>query len=114
MDAAESASATGSVTLYNAVRPYAAANLDLAQLVQHDVLTGLHEQAASIPNLGVHTDIGYGHLTAADRAYWHLVLLGPFKRGYLTTPTTAPAALIEPLFLTNPAEASLADSRAGR
>ncbi len=114
LDAAESPTATGSLTLYNAVRPYADANLRLAQLVQSNVLASLRAAGAPIPDLGVHTDVGYGHLTAADRAYGHLVLLGPFKRGYLDTPTTVPAALIEPLFLTNPAEASLADSRAGQ
>jgi N-acetylmuramoyl-L-alanine amidase len=114
LDAAGSPTATGSVTLYDAVRPYAGASWRLAQLVQHDVLTSLRSDGDAIPDLGVHTDVGYGHLTAADRAYGHLVLLGPPKRGYLSTPTLAPAALIEPLFLTNPAEASLADSHAGQ
>ncbi len=114
LDASASPTATGSVTLYNDVRPYAEANLRLAQLVQSNVLASLRAAGAVIPDLGVHTDVGYGHLTAADRAYGHLVLLGPYKRGYLDTPTTVPAALIEPLFLTNPAEASLADSRAGQ
>ena len=114
-DAAGSPAATGSVTLYDALRPYAAANLRLARLVQHDVLASLRADGAAIPNLGVHTDVGYGFLaTQADRNYGHLILLGPAKRGYLNTPTTVPAALIEPLFLTNPAEATLADSRAGQ
>jgi N-acetylmuramoyl-L-alanine amidase len=114
-DAAASSTATGSVTLYDAVRPYAPASLRLALLVQRDVLLSLRADGAAVPDLGVHTDVGFGSaLTAADRAYGHLVLLGPAKRGYLDTPTMAPAALIEPLFLTNPQEASLADSRAGQ
>jgi N-acetylmuramoyl-L-alanine amidase len=114
-DAAASPTAAGSVTLYDAARPYAAANSRLAQLVQADVLASLRATQLVIPDLGVHTDVGYGHLaTPAGRAYGHLVLLGPPKPGYLNTPTTVPAALIEPLFLTNPAEASLADSSTGQ
>jgi N-acetylmuramoyl-L-alanine amidase len=114
LDAAGSPAATGSVTLYDAVRPYADASRRLALLAQRDVLANLRADGAAISDLGVHTDVGYGHLTAADRAYGHLVLLGPPKRGYLSTPTLVPATLIEPLFLTNPTEASLADSRAGQ
>jgi len=114
-DAAAGSSAAGSVTLYDAQRPYAAANLRLAKLVQSDVLASLSADGATVPNLGVHNDVGYGDLAAAGaQAYGHLTLLGPPKSGYLNTPTLVPAALIEPLFLTNPPEASLADSAAGQ
>ena len=114
-DAAAGPGATGSVTLYDAQRPYHAANLRLAQLLQHDVLASLSADGTSVPDLGVHNDVGYGDLAAAGaQAYGHLTLLGPAKRGYLSTPTLVPAALIEPLFLTNPSEASLADSTAGQ
>jgi N-acetylmuramoyl-L-alanine amidase len=114
-DAAAGPSAAGSVTLYDAQRSYHAANLRLAQLVQRDVLASLGADGRAVPDLGVHNDVGYGDLAAAGaQAYGHLTLLGPAKRGYLRTPTLAPAALIEPLFLTNPPEASLADSAAGQ
>lgn len=114
-NAAASPAAAGSVTLYDAVRPYAAANVRLAGLVQRDALASLRAEGAAVPDLGVHTDVGFGSaLTQADQEYGHLVLLGPAKLGYLDTPTMAPAALIEPLFLTDPQEASLADSRAGQ
>jgi N-acetylmuramoyl-L-alanine amidase len=114
-DAAASLTAAGSVTLYDAVRPYAGASLRLAKLVQREVVASLRAEGTAVPDLGVHTDVGFGSaLTQADRAYGHLVLLGPAKRGYLDTPTMAPAALIEPLFLTDPQEASVADSRAGQ
>ncbi len=114
-DAASAASAAGSVTLYDSQRPYHAANLRLAQLVQRDVLASLSAGGTAVPDLGVHNDVGYGDLASAGaQAYGHLTLLGPAKRGYLSTPTLVPAALIEPLFLTNPAEASLADSAAGQ
>jgi len=114
-NAAGSPAAAGSVTLYDAVRPYAVASRRLAQLVQREVLTSLHAEGIAVPDLGVHTDVGFGSaLTGADREYGHLVLLGPAKRGYLDTPTMAPAALIEPLFLTDPPEASVAATRAGQ
>jgi N-acetylmuramoyl-L-alanine amidase len=114
-DAAAGPSASGSVTLYDAQRPYRAANLRLAQLVQRDVLANLGADGSAVPDLGVHNDVGYGDLAAAGaQAYGHLTLLGPPKRGYLSTPTLVPAALIEPLFLTNPPEASLADSARGQ
>ena len=107
--------AAGSVTLYDAVRSFAGASLRLATLVQHDVVASLRAKGVAVPDLGVHTDVGFGSaLTQADRAYGHLLLLGPAKRGYLNTPTMAPAALIEPLFLTDPREASVADSRVGQ
>jgi N-acetylmuramoyl-L-alanine amidase len=53
-------------------------------------------------------------LTAAAQAYGHLVLLGPPMRGYVTTPSRMPGALIEPLFITDPFEASIADSPRGQ
>jgi N-acetylmuramoyl-L-alanine amidase len=115
LDAAATADAAGSVTLYDAVRPYAASSLRLADLVQANVLLSLRRHGDDVPDLGVHSDVGYGSaLTEADRAYGHLLLLGPAKPGYLDTPTMAPAALIEPLFLTDPAEATLADSALGQ
>jgi N-acetylmuramoyl-L-alanine amidase len=114
-DAAAGPGAAGSVTLYDTQRPYYAANLRLARLVQRDVLASLSADGTAVPDLGVHDDVGYGDLAAAGaQAYGHLTLLGPAKRGYLSTPTLVPAALIEPLFLTNPPEASLAESAAGQ
>jgi N-acetylmuramoyl-L-alanine amidase len=114
-DAAATPDAAGSVTLYDAVRPYAPSSLRLARLVQGDVLARLRRIGAPVPDLGVHTDVGFGSaLTQADRDYGHLLLLGPAKPGYLDTPTMAPAALIEPLFLTDSAEASLAASARGQ
>ena len=114
-DAAADTSVAGSVTLYDAQRPYHSANRRLAHLVQRNVLASLRADGAAVPDLGVHNDVGYGNLAAAGaQAYGHLTLLGPAKRGYLRTPTLVPAALIEPLFLTNPAEASLADTARGQ
>jgi N-acetylmuramoyl-L-alanine amidase len=114
-DASVSALARGSLTLYDAARPFWRDSLRLADLLQRDVLAGLNTHSASVPDDGVHTDVGYGSaVSSADRAYGHLVLLGPPKRGYLAHPTEMPCALIEPLFLTNPRDASLADSDRGQ
>jgi len=113
-NASSDTSAGGSITLYDADRPFWRSSLTLAVLVQRDVLERLRGAAAGIPDDGVHDDVGYGSaVTSADRAYGHLLILGPAKRGYFSSPSRMPGALIEPLFITNPAEASLADSRRG-
>jgi N-acetylmuramoyl-L-alanine amidase len=105
----------GSLTLYNDDRPVWRSSEQLADLVQRSVLTSLREHGYQIPDDGVHNDVGYGSLeTAADHAYNHLILLGPPKAGYLATPSEMPGALIEPLFITNPAEGSIANSPAGQ
>jgi N-acetylmuramoyl-L-alanine amidase len=108
-------SESGSLTLYDAARPFWRANRRLANVVQRSVLASLRAHGWAVADDGVHSDVGYGHLlTAADRAYGHLVLLGPAKAGYLDTPTEMPGALIEPLFITDPAEGSIANSPAGQ
>jgi len=114
-DASSSAAVRGSLTLYDAVRGFAAANLRLAQLVQHDVLARLALRGAGTLDAGVHTDVGFGSaVTNADRAYGHLLIIGPAKAGYFSSPSRMPGALIEPLFLTNPSDASIADSVQGQ
>jgi len=115
LDASSSAAVRGSLTLYDAVRGFAAANLRLAQLVQHDVLARLALRGAGTLDAGVHTDVGFGSaVTNADRAYGHLLIIGPAKAGYFSSPSRMPGALIEPLFLTNPSDASIADSVQGQ
>jgi N-acetylmuramoyl-L-alanine amidase len=104
----------GSLTLFDAARPFWRSNRRLAQLVQSSVLARLNRTRSSVADDGVHPDVGYGSsVTSADRAYGHLLLIGPAKAGYFSTPSEMPGALIEPLFVTNPVEASLADSAAG-
>jgi len=46
--------------------------------------------------------------------YGHVLLLGPAQAGYFSTPSTMPGALIEPLFVTDPFEGSLAASPTGQ
>lgn len=114
-NASTSAASAGCVTAYDAARPFAADNLRLADLVQSDVLAALNAQGWQIPDAGVHTDAGYGSsLTSASVAYGHLMLLGPAKSGYFSTPSAMPGALVEPLFITDPFEGSIAASGRGQ
>jgi N-acetylmuramoyl-L-alanine amidase len=105
----------GSLTGYDADRPFSAENLRLATLVQHDVLTAMNAQGWQIPDDGVLPDSGLGSaVSAAAQAYGHLLLLGPAEAGYFSTPSTMPGALIEPLYVTDPFEASIAVSAQGQ
>ena len=114
-NAGDGAANAGCITAYDTVRPFAAQNRRLAGLVQADVLGAMNARGWQIPDAGVQTDQGLGSsLTAASNAYGHLMLLGPAKKGYFTTPSTMPGALVEPLFITDPFEGSIAASRAGQ
>ena len=104
-------------------RPFAADNLRLANLVQNDVLSGLDARGWSIPNDGVQSDAGFGSMDgdaasgglaeeAAD--YDHLMLIGPAMSGYFTTPTQMPGVVIEPLYITDPFEGTIAASSSGQ
>jgi N-acetylmuramoyl-L-alanine amidase len=105
----------GSVTGYDAVRPFAADNHRLAGLLQADVLAAMNSQGWRIPNDGVKSDVELGSaLNNQALAYGHLVLLGPAQRGYVSTPSRMPGALIEPLFISDPFEGSIAASRRGQ
>ena len=114
-DAGDSDNA-GSVTGYDAVRPFAAENLRLATLVQTDVLAAMNAQGWDIPSEGVvdDTQLGGPALTNAAASYDHLLLLGPADPGWFDTPSQMPGALIEPLFITDPFEGSLAASPQGQ
>ncbi len=105
----------GCITAYDPARPFAAGNLRLAGLVQSDVLAAMNAQGWQIPDGGVQPDQGLGSsLTPADLAYGHLLLLGPAKEGYFSTPSMMPGALVEPLFITDRFEGSIAASSSGQ
>jgi N-acetylmuramoyl-L-alanine amidase len=106
----------GSVTGYDAVRSFAARNLRLARLVQADVLETMNRHGWQIPSGGVQSDDQLGSTvnTSTGDSYGHLLLLGPAKPGWFTTPSQMPGALIEPLFLTDPFEGSIAASSTGQ
>ena len=106
----------GTMTTYNAVRPFSAKNAQLAHLLQRAMVTALHSQPDwNTPDNGVVTDESVGNaLTAQGKAYGHLDVLGPPSPGYVDTPSSMPGALIEPLFLTDPFEGSIAASVHGQ
>jgi N-acetylmuramoyl-L-alanine amidase len=105
----------GSVTGYDSVRPFAADNLRLADLVQADVLQALNARGWAIPDEGVQPDNELGSAISSKAvAYSHLLLLGPADPGWFTTPSRMPGALIEPLFITDPFEGSIAASSEGQ
>lgn len=115
-DAGGSQLDAGSVTGYDSDRPFSAQNLKLATLVQTDVMKAMNAQGWGIPDLGVVDDsvLGGPALTTAAADYGHLLLLGPADPGFAATPSGMPGALIEPLFITDPYEGSLADSASGQ
>jgi N-acetylmuramoyl-L-alanine amidase len=117
MDAAASGQAAGSVSVYDTARPFASANAQLAGLLQKDVLAAMNGQGWQIPDDGSQPDSGFGSsvgdpstggLAAAAAAYNHLLLIGPAAPGYFSSPSAMPGAVIEPLYLTDPFEASIA------
>jgi N-acetylmuramoyl-L-alanine amidase len=115
-DAGTSSLNAGSVTGYDADRPFAAQNLRLATLVQTDVLAAMNAEGWAIPDEGVVADDSLGGPALSDQAaaYGHLLLLGPADPGYFSTPSEMPGALIEPLFITDPFEGSLAANPLGQ
>jgi len=75
----------------------------------------MNAQGWEIPNDGAQSDVGLGSvLGSTGLSYGHLVLLGPAYPGYVPTPSRMPGALIEPLFITDPFEGSIAASRRGQ
>ncbi len=115
-DAGASPLDAGSLTAYDDARPFSAQNLRLAKLLQRTVLSAMNAQGWQIPNVGVNLDIYEGGpaFTNAAASYDHLLLLGPAKAGFFSTPSEMPGAIIEPLFATDPFEASIADSAKGQ
>jgi N-acetylmuramoyl-L-alanine amidase len=115
----------GSVAAYDAARPFWRRSLRLADLVQQNVLAAMDDHGWDIPDEGVLPDSGLGSMVptapgtggalAADAAnYGHLMLLGPAMTGYFSTPSQMPGTVIEPLFITDPFEGSLAASAKGQ
>ncbi|HEV3282253.1 MAG TPA: N-acetylmuramoyl-L-alanine amidase [Acidimicrobiales bacterium] len=117
MDASTSSQNAGSVTVYDAARPFAHSNARLAGLLQTSVLTAMNADGWQIPDDGAVPDAGYGSsvgdpsaggLAAEAATYDHLLLIGPADAGFFSSPSAMPGAVIEPLYLTDPFEASIA------
>jgi len=115
-DAGTSETNAGSITAYDTDRTFSADNLRLANLVQKDVLASMNKHGWQIPNDGVvpDTTLGGPALTTTSAAYGHLLLLGPADPPWFTSPSQMPGALIEPLFITDPFEGSIANTTTGQ
>jgi len=124
LDAGGSPDNAGSLAAYDTARPFAQHNEQLATLVDSDVQTAFDTNPQwQIPDIGAVNDDSVGSISgnpgagglageAAD--YDHLMLLGPAQAGYFSTPSTMPGTVVEPLFITDPFEATVADSVAGQ
>lgn len=109
-DAFDDPSVAGSETLYDADRTFSGSNQHLAAALQSAVVAGL-----GVTDRGVWTDDAVGMaLTSSGSLYDHLVVLGPAAAGWVDQPSEMPGALVEPLFLTNPAEARFANDPSGQ
>ena len=122
-DAGASSQNAGCLTAYDTARPFATSNNLLAELLNSDVVAALNMQGWNIPDAGVvpDTDLGSfvgnpanGGIAGEAVAYDHLLLIGPAMAGFFTTPSEMPGAVIEPLYITDPFEGSIADSSQGQ
>ena len=110
-DAGGSGQSAGSVTTYDATRTFAQRDLQLAELLQGDVLDYLSAPGRHIPDNGVVQDsVFVGSARDATSANAPLILLGPAATDPTHPSSAMPGAVIEPLSLTDPFEASLAAS----
>jgi N-acetylmuramoyl-L-alanine amidase len=101
----------GTETFYDSARTFAAASRRLASNLQAALVAAL-----GTADRGVWTDdqLAAPTLTSAGSTYGHLIELGPLASGWVDDPSQMPGALVEPLFLTNAAEAQLAGDEAGQ
>jgi N-acetylmuramoyl-L-alanine amidase len=101
----------GTGTFYDSARTFSAANRRLATTLQAALVAAL-----GTDDRGVWTDdqLAAPTLTSSGSTYGHLIELGPRSAGWVDDPSQMPGVLVEPLFLTNPAEARLASDEAGQ
>lgn len=106
----------GSETFYDNARPFADDNQRFAMLVQQDVTSALANGGWNTRDRGIALDSSDNAptLSAQAAAYQYLLELGPADPGWLDHPSQMPGALCEPLFLTDPQEASIAASQSGQ
>lgn len=110
-DGFDDPSVGGTETFYDAARPFSAENRRLASALQSALVAAL-----GISDRGVWSDdkLNAPSLTSAGREYGYLIELGPKLAGWVDNPSQMPGALVEPLFLTNPAEARMAVDQEGQ
>ena len=101
----------GTETFYDPARTFAPANKRLATSLQSALVAAL-----GTADRGVWTDdqLAAPTLTSSGSSYNHLIELGPMSAGWVDAPSQMAGALVEPLFLTNPAEARVASDPSGQ
>jgi N-acetylmuramoyl-L-alanine amidase len=99
----------GAGVYYNPKRDFSAENKRLAQLVQDEQLAALDSMGYTARDWGALPEDAFETPTQSklDTGYKFNTLIGP-AGPFRTRPSMMPAAIAEPLFLTNPAEAALA------
>ncbi len=104
--AAATLTATGALAAWDPARPFAGRNERLAALLLSSVRSALARAGQAAPRIGVvrDTPVQAPELTGLASARGHLLLLGPAP-GRLSV---MPGAVVMPLLLSNPYEASLA------
>ncbi|MGH2460276.1 MAG: N-acetylmuramoyl-L-alanine amidase family protein [Chloroflexota bacterium] len=109
LNAFDDPSIGGAETFYDSSRPFSARSLRFATLVQETLIDRLRAAGYDTPDRGVtdDQDLAIESLGSLAGDYHHLVLLGPGVSGRLR-PSQMPGALSEPLFLSNPPEATAA------
>lgn len=110
-DAFADPSVGGTETFYDPARTFAAANRKLATDLQSALVASL-----GTSDRGVWTDdqLAAPTLTSSGSSYNHLIELGPMSAGWVDAPSMMAGALVEPLFLTNSAEAGVAADPSGQ
>ncbi|MDQ2942245.1 MAG: N-acetylmuramoyl-L-alanine amidase [Candidatus Dormibacteraeota bacterium] len=101
----------GTESFYNSARTFSTANRRLATDLQSALVTALGTDDRGV---GIDDELAAPTLTSSGSAYGHLIELGPMAAGWVDNPSQMPGALVEPLFLTNPAEARLAVDASGQ
>jgi len=106
----------GAMTVYDPDRTFSAASLRLATLVHGRIIAAYRSAGWDIDNRRVIKDVDTGGsaLTAEGARYGHLILIGPKYHSFVPVPSAMPGVIVEPLFLTKPAEANLAASASGQ
>ncbi|HVC32653.1 MAG TPA: N-acetylmuramoyl-L-alanine amidase [Chloroflexota bacterium] len=109
LNAFQDPSVGGAETFYDSSRPFADQSKHFATLVQDSLITALRVKGFDTPDRGVtdDEDLQIESLGSLSGDYHHLVLLGPAIPGRLRA-SQMPGALSEPLFLSNPPEATAA------
>ena len=110
-NAFEDPGASGSETFFDPARPFSDRNRKLATSLQSAITRQLQLDDRGVTS---DEDLSAPTITDAGAAYGHLIELGPPDPGWVDSPSLMPGALVEPLFLTAPDEATLAARPEGR